>query len=183
MKYSQTVLSLAFVGMIVCAGVARADSINNLELSVDGLSGCPADSFCFHWDPSASAIGFTLPNSDGTYQSYNVSVGANLDITSLKLLISVTGLDISCASNIFVNCAVTTPYPDTTVVSLSGGRITPNQYFSLDFGCASGSCSWPGGTSGIAVWGTNVPEPGSMALILTGIGAIAAQRALWKTRS
>ena len=185
MKLPHSVFS-AFVGLILCAGMARANPVNNLELSVNSLSGCLGGSFCFGWDPTASAIGFTISSSSGTYQLYAVNTGGlpyrNLEITSLLLVISATGIDITCASNIFANCSVT-DHPHGTWVSFSDGRILPGQYFSLNFGCSSGTCSWPAGTSVTAFSGTNVPEPGSMALILTGIGAILTRRELWKTGS
>jgi hypothetical protein len=126
MKYLQSVLSLAFFGLILWTGQARADSVNNLELSVNSLSSCPGDSFCFGWDPSATAIEFVLPNGGGTYQFLAVNDGGSanryLQITSLKLIISATGLDITCASTIFANCSVTNPHPKTTVVFFSGAR-------------------------------------------------------------
>jgi hypothetical protein len=185
MKCRRGVLSSVFVGLILFAGVARAGSINNLVLSVNSLSGCPSGSFCFGWDPSATAISFSLPNTGGTYQLDAVNAGtfppSNLQITSLRLFISTTGLSLTCSSNIFANCSVTN-HPNTTLVSLSGGNIPPGQYFSLDFGCASATCSWPGGTNVTARWDTNVPEPSSMALVLGGIGAIVARRRPWKTR-
>jgi len=184
MKLPHSVFS-AFVGLILFAGMARANSINNLELSVNSLSGCPEGSFCFGWDPTASSIGFTISNSGG-YQLYAVNLGGlpyrALQITSLRLFISATGIDITCASNIFANCSVT-EHPHNTWVSFSDGKILPGQYFSLNLGCSSGTCSWPAGTSVSVLSGTNVPEPDSMALIMMGIGAILTRRKLWKTRS
>jgi hypothetical protein len=185
MKCTRGVLNSAFVGLILFAGVAHASSINSLQLSVNSLSGCPSGSFCFGWDPNATAVSFSLPNTGGTDQLDAVNAGtfppSNVQITSLRLFISTTGLSLTCSSNIFANCSVTN-HPNTTLVSLSGGNIAPGQYFSLNFGCASGTCSWPGGTNVYAVWGTSVPEPNSMALVLSGIGAIVARRRPWKTR-
>lgn len=186
MKYLQRVLFTVF-GLVLCAAIARADSINNLELSVNRLTACPTGASCFGWAPDSSAISFSLPNSGGTYKFYAVNIGtipySNLEITSLRLFLPMTGLNLTCSSSIFANCAVTNPYANTTLVSFSGGKIIPGQYFLLDFGCASGICSWPDGTNVTAVWGTNAPEPGSMALVLTGIGAILARWRLWRIRT
>ena len=96
-----------------------------------------------------------------------------------NLVLSVNSLS-SCPTGSF--CFGWAPDATSISFSLPNSGIIPGQYFLLNFGCASGTCSWPGGTSVTAVWNTNVPEPSSMALVLTGFGAIIARRRPWKTR-
>jgi hypothetical protein len=69
-----------------------------------------------------------------------------------------------------------------TTILLSGLNsdftgIGAGQSFSIVFGCESGECDpWPGDLDFTAK--ANVPEPGTMALLFTGIGAIVARRKL-----
>ena len=179
MNYRVRVIALLFVSCFLFVTVVRADSINNLELSVNNLSSCPS-SGCFVWDPTASAISFSLPATGGTFHfaatlDRRFVDGIGLEITRLNLFVPLIGADITCASSIFANCSVTNQ-PNGTAISFSGGAIYPGENFSLDFGCTSGDCSWPAGTNVTARWATNVPEPGTMALLLTGVAAILVRR-------
>ena len=180
MKYPRRVLTFAFVGLVLWAGVVRADSINPLNLSVTPLSVCPP-SGCFIWDPGSTTIGLTLPPGGGTYQlAFTNWAFRNLDITTLKFFISATLANVSCGSSLFAKCTVTNPYPNSTLIWFSGGNIRPGQDFLLNFGCGSEPCSWPGGVHVRALTGT-VPEPGTLALFLAGIAAILTVGRLWKT--
>jgi hypothetical protein len=57
--------------------------------------------------------------------------------------------------------------------------ILKGQSFSISFACVQGNC-WPGGLSVGAHAGT-VPEPGTVALMVTGLGAIYSRRKRWKS--
>jgi len=131
MKRPQCLLSLTFVGLILCAGAARANSINGIDLSVNSLSSCPG-SFCFDWDPNASAVGFNLPNS-GAFQLDAVNGGGfpprYLVLTALQFFIYATGMDNTCASNIFASCSVTNHYHGGTLISFSSGEISRGSIF------------------------------------------------------
>jgi hypothetical protein len=178
MNYLLRALAFGFVSCFLWSALARGDSANSLALSIDSLSNCPS-SGCFNWDPSASAIGFNLSSSGGTLAaSLQLSArnGIGLNITEFKIFIPATGLDITCASNIFSTCAVENQLRSTVVV-FSGGTIYPNQHFLFDFGCAATTpCSWPTEQEVFARTITNVPEPGTMALLLTGVAAILVRR-------
>jgi hypothetical protein len=181
MNYRVSLLALSFVGCFLLVSVARADSVNNLELSVKSISSCPS-SGCFLWDPTASAIGFSLPSSGGTFQlaatlELRAVNNIGLEITSLNLSIPLIVANITCASSIFANCSVASK-PNVTKISFSGGTIYPGENFSLNFGCTTGPCDWPASTNVTAYWTTNVPEPGTMALLLMGVGAILVRRRL-----
>jgi hypothetical protein len=56
--------------------------------------------------------------------------------------------------------------------------------FSITFSCINKSC-WPGGLTfnghANAAAGT-VPEPGTIALMVTGLGAMFSRRKTWKNR-
>jgi hypothetical protein len=174
---------VTIVALILCAGVVRADSIdlNALNLSITSLSGCPTSS-CFGWDPRASSITLTLPSS-GTLQfaTYNGSLAHS--IRWIAFTVPMSGLNVSCAGTVFASCMVTNPYPNVTRIRFSVGSIAPGQYFSINFGCASGSCSWPSGLRVVAHTGIETPEPGALTLVLTGIAAILTRRKLSSSKT
>jgi hypothetical protein len=193
MSRSHLVVGLAVI-CLLCTVMARADSINNLEFSVTSLSSCPTTS-CFLWDPQASSMEGWLPASGGTFSldSYLYNDGLHhppLEITRLVLRLALPAsmaANLTCGGNIFANCTMTS-WPKTTVIILSGGTIYPSETFSLNFGCSNGACSWPGGMVFTANWSVNnkvsatAPEPGTITLLLTGMGALLSQRGRWFRR-
>ena len=180
MKCLFTVVALAFVSCFLVSPEARGDSVIGLALSVNSLSSCPAAG-CFSWDPSASGIGFNVSSSGATLAAtLQVSTrnGIGLSITEFKIFIPATGVNVTCASNIFSTCSVENQL-HSTVIIFSGGTIYPNQHFLFDFGCAAMMpCSWPAEKQVFARTITSVPEPGTMALLLTGVAATLVKR-LW----
>ncbi|MFZ0798873.1 MAG: PEP-CTERM sorting domain-containing protein, partial [Terriglobales bacterium] len=60
--------------------------------------------------------------------------------------------------------------------------ILNGQSFSITFSCVNKSC-WPGGLNfnGRANV-SSVPEPGTIALMITGLGALVSRRKTWKNR-
>jgi hypothetical protein len=180
MKYLLRVVAFAFVGCFLVSTKAHSDSVNGLARSVNSLSTCPLGG-CFSWDPNASAVGFNLSSRGGTLAAtlqLNTRNGIGLSVTEFKIFIPKAGLDITCASNIFSTCSVENQLRSTVVV-FSGGTIHPNQHFLFDFGCAAMTpCSWPTEQQVFTRTITNVPEPGTMALLLTGVAAPLVRR-LW----
>jgi hypothetical protein len=123
---------------------------------------------------------FGVPNSGfGTLFFTNVS-GVNW--FSLKLTESgVAANAITCITTAFANCSVSTVGGITTIlVSGVNGNfsgIGNGQNFSILFQCNDGNC-WPGGLDFTAT--ANTPEPGTMPLLATGIGALWTRRKLKK---
>jgi PEP-CTERM motif len=98
--------------------------------------------------------------------------------TKLKLVeTGVLASDISCsAPHTFMNCSVATRNGVTTILlSGVGGKFTgiaAGHSFDIRFG------TWPrGGVNFTAA--ANVPEPATLALFITGLGAIATRRRKW----
>jgi hypothetical protein len=58
--------------------------------------------------------------------------------------------------------------------------IGPGQSFDIRFACVNGNC-WPGGLQFSGHAGT-VPEPGTVALMVTGLGAMFSRRKQWMKR-
>lgn len=183
MKPATSFLRVIAVGLIVgmFAVAAHADSVKDPKIIIrdpwcQGESGCT---------PVGTNFTFTTPAS-GTGALYFTNA-SGVDWFNLKLVETGVSADvISCLTDLFANCAVSTVNGITTIL-LSGlskdyPGIVCGQNFSIVFGCVSGKCDpWPGNMTFIAT--ANVPEPGTMALLFTGIGAIVARRRKLRKRS
>jgi hypothetical protein len=94
----------------------------------------------------------------------------------------VPAATISCGNSFFRSCTVTTLRDGSVQILLSGvrGTNTPRngilngQNFAITFGCVEGTC-WPGGLN-FTAHASAAPEPGTIALMVTGIGAIISRR-------
>ena len=177
MKPSMSFLRLVVIGMIVgmCAVAAHADSINDPTIIIRDPACQPPG--C---TPVGTSFSFSTPAGGTGGLFFNNASGA--DWFNLKLVESGVPADaISCVTDVFSNCSVSTVNGITTIL-LSGiggdfSGIIAGQNFSIVFGCTSGTCDpWPGNLNFTAA--ANVPEPGTMALLLTGIGAIVSRRKL-----
>ena len=173
--------------------IAFADSNNDPTVIVKGLGnsgvigsvdGCQytCASFVFNFTTPAKepgALKFTN-NTDVTWTSLTLVERGN----------SVALSAIGCSAfTVFTTCtrALTGNgpggYPE---LILSGGTgIAPGGNFQIGFGCdkKTGTC-WPGGVSfgGYANTpnGVTVPEPGTIALMVTGLGVLVSRRKQWK---
>lgn len=167
-----------FVCMIFAtlAGIAHADSIADPTIIIRDPA-CPGGCVSV-----GTSFTFGTPQSGtGTLFFTNAS---GVDWFNLKLVESgVPSNAITCVTDAFANCSLSTVNGITTIL-LSGvnanfAGIPAGHNFSIVFGCTSGKCDpWPGDLDFTAQ--ANVPEPASMALMLTGIGALVSRRKLWK---
>jgi PEP-CTERM motif len=159
------------IAMAVFATAAYADSSLDPTIVIRDPA-CPT--------PGCVSVGtnftFGVPSSgSGTLFFTN---GSGINWNNLKLTESgVSANVIGCTTTAFANCTVSTVGGVTTIF-LSGINsnflgITNGENFSIVFGCVGNSC-WPGGLDFTAT--ANVPEPGTMALLLTGIGGIISRR-------
>ena len=197
MKISK-ICAVAFL-LVVGSVLALADAINDPQIIVHGVGsgGSVRQQACP--DGGCTGVGlnfnFTVPPSgSGTLYFTNQS-GVNW--TSLALIeackngnCAVPAADIKCRSYLFTSCTAETLKNGNVEILLSGvkgalnkgGGILNGQSFSITFACVGKSC-WPGGLSfsGHANV-SSVPEPGTIALMVTGLGALASRRKTWKNR-
>lgn len=172
---------------LLCTGLAFADGIQDPKIIIHGVNGggfgplrsCPP-SGCTNVGMNFS---FTIPkHGTGTLFFTNAS-GKNW--TSLALIEKgVPANAISCAQSLFLNCSVKTLNNGSVEILLSGvkGRnprngIPNGASFSINFACVKGNC-WPGGL-GVSGHAGSAPEPGTIALMMTGLGAIVSRRKRW----
>jgi len=187
MKISQI---CAFALLFVVGSVmAFADGINDPKIIIQGVSGTGSPLLC----PSKGCtnvgvnFSFTIPNSGKGFLFFTNASGKNW--TSLTLIeTGVPANAISCAQTLFLSCTTKTLKNGSVEILLSGTKggqnarkgILKGQSFEIGFACVQSSC-WPGGLEVGAHAGT-VPEPGTVALMVTGLGAIVSRHKLWKSR-
>jgi hypothetical protein len=87
-----------------------------------------------------------------------------------------------------LSCTIRTLENGAVEILLSGVKgnnprngIANGASFSIKLACVDRSC-WPGGLSFTAHAGVGTaPEPGTIALVMTGLGAIVSRRKRWKS--
>ena len=180
-------LCLLVVLALLCTGLALADGIQDPKIIIHG-AGSGAAAFGKCPGPSCTNVGmnftFSVPKRGaGTLFFTNAS---GKDWTSLKLIEKgVPAAAVTCGQSLFLSCTVTTLRDGSVEILLSGvhgttprNGILNGQSFAIGFGCVEGTC-WPGGLNFSAHAGA-APEPGTIALMVTGVGAIISRRKSWK---
>ena len=155
-------------------------------------SGCTGVGEIFHF-----VVPPTTPGHPVTFFFTNTS-GVNW--TSLALIETckkgvclVPASAITCHSYLFSSCTPETLKNGNVEILLSNtfrstggpfnraGGIRNNQSFSITFSCLGKGC-WPGLKFTGDANGASVPEPGTIALMMTGLGTLVSRRKLWKNR-
>jgi len=188
MKSSHVCLLLL---LLAVSAAAFGDSIQDPKIIIRGVSGssgivpmttCPTLG-CAHVGMTWS---FEVPESGSGNLYFTNSSGQNW--TSMALFEKgVPASAISCAHTLFLSCSTTTLSNGLVEILLTGVSgsshgVLNGQSFLIGFSCLDKSC-WPGGLDFIGHANFSaVPEPASVALVLTGIGAIVSRRKTWKTR-
>lgn len=187
MKISQifALLMLLVVGSVM----AFADGINDPRIVINGAASapeaCPVGGCS---SITGLTFSFKTPASGSGTLFFTNNSGQNW--TSLKLVeTGVPAADIKCHSALFGFCSTETLKNGEVVILLSTSNgnnpnagIKNGKNFAITFSCVGNSC-WPGNLkiSGYAN-GATVPEPGTIALMLTGLGAMVSRRKMWKNR-
>ena len=175
MKISQICATVLL--LVLGSAMAFGDSMTDPKIVIHGVNGGNSPLVC---PPKGCQdvglnFSFTTPKTgSGTLYFTNTS-GKNW--TSLSLIESgVPAADISCKQTLFLNCSTETLKNGSVEILLSGVKsglnprtgILAGGSFSITFEC-SGGC-WPGGIGFTGHAGT-APEPGTVALMVTGFGA------------
>jgi len=184
MKISQicAVVMLLAVGSVL----AFADGIHDPKIVIHGVNGgngpqqsCPP--------AGCRDVGldftFTTPPKTGSGTLFFTNASGK-NWTSLTLVeTGVPAVDISCVQTLFLNCSTKTLNNGSVEIVLSGVKhgvnpqngILSGQSFSINFQCVGNDC-WPAGLAFTAHATTAVPEPGTVALMVTGLGALVSRR-------
>jgi|HubBroStandDraft_5_1064220.scaffolds.fasta_scaffold00914_7 hypothetical protein len=181
--------------LAVSSAMAFADGIQDPKIIIKGAgSGSNvAQGKCEQCIGVGMNFSFTVPaNGSGSLFFTNES-GKNW--SSLKLIEKgVPAADVSCSSSLFSSCTTKTLKNGSVEILLSGVQggaqwrdhgIMNGQNFSINFSCVKGSC-WPGGLTFNGHGGTSstgsTPEPGTIGLLVVGLGALGTRRKMWKNR-
>ena len=190
MKISQ-LCALALL-LVVASAMAFADPINDPKIIIKGAgSGDLVQGHCPQCVGVGSSFTFNVPESGSGNLFFTNQSGTNWNTLTL-IEKGVPAVDISCHSALFSSCSTETLKNGSVEILLSNsGRaqwkdhgIPNGANFEISFSCVKGSC-WPGGLTfnghGSSAAGTT-PEPGTIALMVTGLGVLVSRRKMWKNR-
>jgi hypothetical protein len=172
---------------LLCTALAFADGVNDPKIVIRGVQGGGTQAFSHCPPEGCTNVGLnfsfsTPPNGRGSLFFTNAS-GQNW--TSLKLIEKgVPAEAISCSQSLFLSCSVKTLKDGSVEILLAGvkGRNARNGIpnganFLIDF--APSGDRWPGNLN-FTAHASAAPEPGTIALVATGIGALVSRRKRWK---
>jgi hypothetical protein len=167
---------------------AFADSINDPVIIIHGVQGggfitCPPQ--------GCTQVGMTFSFTSPQHGKLFFTNASGQNWTSLALIESgVPAANISCSQSLFLNCSIRTLKDGKVEVLLSGVKhgldnphngIPAGSSFYIGFGCVQGNC-WPKGGVSWTAQANPIPEPGTVALIVTGLGLIGSRRKRWTNR-
>ena len=188
MKISR--ISSLILLLVVGSAVAFADGIQDPKVIVHGVNG-GGNTMCGSHQCQDVGVNFsfTIPKSGSGFLYFTNTSGKTW--TSLALIESaVPAADVSCHQTFFLTCTAKTLKNGSVEILMSGVRgglnprrgIANGQSFTIGFACVGGNC-WPGGIPVNAHAGTGtIPEPATVALMVTGLAGMFSRRKSWRKR-
>jgi hypothetical protein len=175
--------------LVVGSVMAFADGINDPKIIIQGVNGGATPLSCRQGCQNVGVnFSFTIPKSGKGFLFFTNTSGKNW--TSLTLIEKgVPANAISCTQSLFLSCTTKTLKDGSVEILLSGIKggqnprngILNGQSFDIGFACVGQSC-WTNGGSTMSGHAGTVPEPGTVALMVTGLGALVSRRKVWKSR-
>jgi len=177
--------------LLMLSAMAFADSIDP-KIIIHNVTGITAPCSPEKCKDVGLNFSFGVPSSGVGSDFFTNTSGLNW--TSLKLIevqpIAVPAIDIVCSTSLFKSCTAITLKNGSVEILLQGVKNSLNadrgirngQSFAIQFSCIKKDC-WPGGLDfkGHAS-ATTVPEPGTVALLVTGLSGIFVRRKQWRNR-
>lgn len=177
-----------FLLLIVASTLAFADGIQDPKVIIKGAGGNGPLGKCEQCVPVGFNFSFTIPEGGAGNLFFTNQSGKSWN--SLALFVTgVPAASISCHSSFFASCITQTLKDGSVEILFTNGKgdnrnrgIQNGGNFQISFSCVKGTC-WPGGitVTGHGSAGT-IPEPATLGLLTTGIGAIFSRRKMWKNR-
>ena len=182
--------------VVLGSAVAFGDSVNDPKIIIRGASSnVPAALTSSEGSMPVPGMNFTfgVPADGNVQQFFTNASGKNW--TSLTLIENgkVPAIGITCDQNLFLTCTAKTLKNGNVAIVLSGGKgesvasgIGNGQTFFIQFPVVcpngNGNC-WPAGLDFTAHAHVGaVPEPSTVALMMTGLALLVSRRRLWKNR-
>ncbi len=184
MKFVQFCLLAVLIAF--ASASAFGDSVQDPTIIIRGVSGTAPTPACASCTNVGMNFSFGVPASGKGALFFTNASGQNW--TSLLLVEKGEPASaISCVQNLFLSCTTKTLANGAVEILLTGIKgdnpikgILAGQSFSIRFACSTGC--WPGGLDFTAHANvTAVPEPGTVALVVTGLGAMVSRRKKWKS--
>ena len=172
----KTSMKTCVLGMVlaICAVAAHAGSITDPKVIIRDPVGCPSHA-CV--SVTGLTFAFTVPSKGFGVLNFLNASGA----TWKSLILTETGVaaaNISCSAPGVFSCSVLAMGATGAKIVLTataGFTGIPNgNSFEVILSCVNSTC-WPGGL-GVSAAANAVPEPTSIALMLTGLGALVTRR-------
>ncbi len=179
--------------LVMGSAVAFADGINDPKIIIHGVNGTSSPVTCPPQGCRNVGMNFNFGVPAGGTGTLFLTNTSGVNWTSLTLVEQghqVPAIDISCHSNLFMSCTAKDLKNGNVAIVLAGIKggdnpdrgILNGQSFSISFSCVGNHC-WPGGLKfGGHANTLSAPEPGTIALMVTGLGAIVSRRRMWKNR-
>lgn len=171
--------------LVMGSALAFADSLLDPKVIVHGVNGGSSPDSCEQCKGVGVNFSFTIGKSGRDYFYFTNESGKNW--TSLTLIENgVPANDISCQQSFFLNCTTKTLKNGSVEILMSGIRgglnarkgILNGQSFVIGFACNPGC--WQPGT--VTAHAGTTPEPGTVALMVTGLGGLFCRRKYWRNR-
>jgi hypothetical protein len=170
----RTSLKTCFLVLVVALGsVAASASSLDPQIIIRDPVGCPSNACT----PVGLSFSFTVPQGGfGLLHFINAS-----GVTMNSLILTETGVaaaNISCGADTFSCVVMSFGTGAKLVLTALGptGGIPNGNSFEVLLSCVNSTC-WPNNLQFTAT-ANAVPEPATMALMLTGIGALITRRKL-----
>ncbi len=178
--------------LVVGSAIAFADGINDPKIIIQSANAAniPLEACT---TGCVKGLNFTFGVPAGGTGKVFFTNESGVNWTSLTLIEQghqIPAIDIKCQSGLFMSCTAKDLKNGNVAIVLSGIKggnnpdnpdrgIRNGQSFSIGFSCLNGC--WPGGLDfGGHANAPAVPEPGTIALMVTGLGALVSRRKLWK---
>jgi len=184
MKISQICATVLL--LVLGSAMAFADSLTDPKIIIHGINGGNGPQACPRQGCTQVGVDFSFSVPKGGTGTLYFTNASGKNWTSLSLIeTGVAAKDITCSQTLFLSCTTKTLKNGSVEILLSGVKHGLNPRtgilagasfiigFKCDPACFSGTITGHAGTA---------PEPGTVALMVTGLGALVSRRKMWKGR-